>query len=610
MTALLRTGLLAGLLAGLAFAGRPADPPAVALPRLLEEMVDLVHLAEYPDPPFTTRQFSSFERLSDTPSDPATWFANHDRGFCYYEAVVKEQTPCFRDGPQQGRPADGVFSKGAKVGIARNRPALGDYVWVYAAEDRRKQGYVSRSSLEMNVDGPVLAEMEGPGCLVHFWAANPGDGGRVRIYIDRAELPAIDAPLSELLGGTWQAQTADQRFIPFPPPLAGERGRGWNLYFPIAYAKHCKVVAQRPGLAYHIVYRTYPAWAAMESFTPGAVAARRKELDEIRTRCFEPRQARGSFADQPAETWAPQPIQLPPSGRHTQTLELPGGQAGALFAQQWRASPLTPAVLAGVLLKISFDDNETPAVLCPLGAFFGTTPGADKFSAFPSAITEDGRLQSFWLMPFQKQLHLELENHSGQAVTLTPTFRLMPRPWSPRTMYFHARWRCDENLPTRPYSERTRCQLEGQGVYVGTMLSVHNPAQEWWGEGDEKIYLDGGSFPAWFGTGTDDYFGAAWADANLFQHAYHGRTRQDAPDHQGYTSFYRFHLLDALPFTKSFRFDQELIHWSPRARLTVASVSYWYARPGSKDRFPTPTIEQLRSWIRPLEAPAKSKNGK
>ena len=32
----------------------------------------------------------------------------------------------------------------------------------------------------------------------------------------------------------------------------------------------------------------------------------------------------------------------------------------------------------------------------------------------------------------------------------------------------------------------------------------------WWGEGDEKIWVDGESFPSIFGTGTEDYFGGAW----------------------------------------------------------------------------------------------------
>lgn len=32
----------------------------------------------------------------------------------------------------------------------------------------------------------------------------------------------------------------------------------------------------------------------------------------------------------------------------------------------------------------------------------------------------------------------------------------------------------------------------------------------WWGEGDEKFFVDGEKFPSSFGTGSEDYIGYAW----------------------------------------------------------------------------------------------------
>ena len=37
-----------------------------------------------------------------------------------------------------------------------------------------------------------------------------------------------------------------------------------------------------------------------------------------------------------------------------------------------------------------------------------------------------------------------------------------------------------------------------------------NPVEAWWGEGDEKVFVDGEKFPSHFGTGTEDYYGYAW----------------------------------------------------------------------------------------------------
>jgi hypothetical protein len=37
-----------------------------------------------------------------------------------------------------------------------------------------------------------------------------------------------------------------------------------------------------------------------------------------------------------------------------------------------------------------------------------------------------------------------------------------------------------------------------------------NPVTIWWGEGDEKIWVDGEAFPSIFGTGTEDYYAYSW----------------------------------------------------------------------------------------------------
>src|SRR5947207_8771811 len=100
----------------------------VTLENLLRQMTDLSLQAEFPDPPYVTRQFSSYDRMSEAPGDE-NWFANYDRGFPLYDAVTTEDTPYFKTGPMQGRPADGTFPKGTKVGLDPHRRPVGGYVW-------------------------------------------------------------------------------------------------------------------------------------------------------------------------------------------------------------------------------------------------------------------------------------------------------------------------------------------------------------------------------------------------------------------------------------------------------------------------------------------------
>jgi hypothetical protein len=274
-----------------------------------------------------------------------------------------------------------------------------------------------------------------------------------------------------------------------------------------------------------------------------------------------------------------------------------------------------PEALRGVLLQVWFDDDKEPQIRCPLGDFFGTSPGASTYAALPltaksepnkvgnSAPEDDDSITRFnevvtlksrWVMPYNRSARIELQNHGKKTVIAEPAFHVEPYHWTDRSLYFHAKWRT-QTMKTRPFRDWTYCDLKGKGVFVGDMLSVMNPVGAWWGEGDEKIYVDGEEFPSWFGTGTEDYYGYAWSDPKPFQHAYHNQTRCDGPGTFGRTSVNRFHILDNIPFTKSFRFDMEVWHWTPNIDVNYAATSYWYARPGATDDFPPVDAKVLQN---------------
>ena len=111
-------------------------------------------------------------------------------------------------------------------------------------------------------------------------------------------------------------------------------------------------------------------------------------------------------------------------------------------------------------------------------------------------------------------------------------------------MHFHAKWRAQFDVPTRPMIDWNYLTAKGQGVFAGVAFAIDNPVKDWWGEGDEKIYVDGETFPSHFGTGTEDYYGYAWCWPGLFTHAYHAQPRCDGPGNYGRTSVNRFHILD------------------------------------------------------------------
>src|SRR5260370_42197391 len=123
--------------------------------------------------------------------------------------------------------------------------------------------------------------MDGPGCVVRLWCANPQDAGNLRICLDGASEPAIDAHMEFLLSGKWQAESNGRVWTAFTEPLAHQRSHGFSLYFPIAYARHCKIVVDKPDIYYHIDYRTYAKDADVETFSLAALARFGRQVFDV-----------------------------------------------------------------------------------------------------------------------------------------------------------------------------------------------------------------------------------------------------------------------------------------------------------------------------------------
>jgi hypothetical protein len=127
------------------------------------------------------------------------------------------------------------------------------------------------------------------------------------------------------------------------------------------------------------------------------------------------------------------------------------------------------------------------------------------------------------------------------------------------------------------------------------MLHIWNPRGGWWGEGDEKFFVDGEKFPSTFGTGSEDYFGYAWGDPVLFQNAFHNQTHNDG-NNKGHVSVNRWHISDNVPFHKSFEGCIE--KYFPNQRPTLfATMAYWYLAADGKDPYkPLPLDQRVGYW--------------
>ena len=450
-----------------------------------------------------------------------------------------------------------------------------DQGW-YANNDRGQ--YVS---IENSPKGPekVMLDVPGPGVVTRIWSANVQDGGVIRIYIDGQTTPAIEEKMDELLGG---------RIEPFRNPISGQRAKGWNLYFPIPYQKQCKITHDGEGTIYYQVnYRTYPKSTAIESFSLERAKKLKTQVERIAVILSNPEK---EFKADGIEHKVQFKI---PAGKtviiHQTMTQVPNSISEIRLKVS--ARNLEEALRGSVLIG-EFDNEKEPTILCPIGDFFGSAPGINAYNSLPLTIKSDGVMVCRWEMPFQRGARLSVKNTTNQDVSIAVYIMVTKYNWNKQSMYFHAKWRKD-TIDTEPKSDWTYLDAKGAGIFVGDMLQVLNPVSGWWGEGDEKIFVDGEKVPSHFGTGTEDYYGYAWCSNEKFYHAYHNQTRCDGPGNQGNTSINRFHIFDTIPFAKSFKFDMEIWHWTS-CKMVYSAVSYWYAIPGSQDFVPDIDEKKLK----------------
>ena len=146
---------------------------------------------------------------------------------------------------------------------------------------------------------------------------------------------------------------------------------------------------------------------------------------------------------------------------------------------------------------------------------------------------------------------------------------------------------------------------EGKGQYVGCVLNIDNfnssnQVYTWPGEGDDMIFIDGEKWPpSLHGTGTEDYFGAAWGfPSGEYAGPYHGVSLAgDIQEHAGKWSLYRFHIEDPIHFTKSIRVTIEHGHANDQGN-DYSSVGYWYQLEPHKGLPELPDVEKrlVRRW--------------
>jgi len=508
----------------------PDSSAQITTGTLIKEMADLKRLAEYPSPFYNTIQYSSYDRRSTFPDAPE-WFANAD-GF-------------------GGEPIPGF----EKVLKAPDRDGTGEY---------------------------LICDVEGPGAIVRLWTA--AINGEIKLYLDEDKEPVYDGNAFDFFTNTYHAFSSENAVN-----LTGTFTQNMAGYYPVPFSKGCKMIWKgniEDLHFYHVNIRLYEKGTRIQTFSTEDIQKFSKEI-EITSQIFKNTDSIDEMEDGDYAYFAARVE----AGDEKEILHMNGSKGITCFEMRVIDSDLEE-VLRQTVLRISFDGASDPQVQSPVGDFFGTAPGINPYRSLPFTVTNDGRMICRYFMPFNDSVSIKIENLRDKEITVVGKVVTEEYDWDKnRSMYFRAKWRVSHDMKASylqpgdiPY-----LQASGKGVFVGAAAHLMNPSDvpstygNWWGEGDEKIFVDGNPSPVFFGTGSEDYFNYAWSSPDIFYHAYCGQPRNDGPGTRGFVTNYRWHVIDDIPFKQQFAFYMELLSHEPVPGFSYARITYHYGFPGMHD---------------------------
>lgn len=500
---------------------------------LLNEMTDLERLSQFPEQTYRTVQYSSYDRRSTKPGDP-TWFANDD-GF------GNEPIPGFQE-----------------VLKLPDTSGIGAY---------------------------LICDIQQPGAIVRLWTA--GINGKIRFFLDDMDTPVYEGAAEDFFWRTLGVLTGNvfnmdslQAFRQFDA-----------VYFPIPFAEGCRIewIGNKKEIHfYHVGVRIYDPGADVETFPVDDFKRFMTELEETNRDLLSQMEQR---ARQKSKTQLVKVV-VPSSS----TIELfSTSQAQVIDRIRLNIKALDyEEILRKCVLRIYFDSSATPQVQAPIGDFFGAAPGINPYQSTPFAVQIDSTMICRFLMPFQHSACVVLDNQSGEDIGITGEISTRDYKWEKgKSMHFYGRWRMDHDLTASNINDENNqisdilyLNASGKGRIVGSAAFIYNPSNvptswgNWWGEGDEKIFIDRDTFPSFFGTGSEDYFNYSWSSSRLFSYAYCGQPRNDGPGNRGNVSNFRWHILDDILFKEKTSFTMELRHHGIVPGLSYGRIVYFYALPG------------------------------
>lgn len=418
----------------------------------------------------------------------------------------------------------------------------------------------------------VIFEENGPGVITRIWTVGKCDVP-MNLYFDGETTPSVVFQGGDTSTGEWDMESP----LVFQHPRH-ENNYGANLYYPIPFKKSLKITASSTSIyiwAFHFSVRKYDSSVNIESFSL-------HEADKLKSKA-------AAVAEKLSNPPAPAGIAFDKASRlkykEAAELALPAGDAAIrglkLRVGKFEASK-REEVLHNLSLELYFDGVKCAVV--PVSDFFGGGSASVPNDSWYFTSDGKGTFDTRFVMPYRDSAMVRMVNNGADVEPMVEIHAIVDTSfvWHTNTMHFHAGYRSEDGLTlsneylSNNVKEWTAADITGKGIVKGDVLSVRCHTGTWYGEGDEKIFVDGEQFPSYFGTGTEDYYNSSYAPVVEFENAFGGCLLSESNVLPFRNIWLRTRNLDGMIFNSSLRFNWELESWEP-GTADYSSVLWWYA---------------------------------
>jgi hypothetical protein len=408
----------------------------------------------------------------------------------------------------------------------------------------------------------VLLDERGAGWIGRIWLTMQeratysravSDIARLHVTVDGTEV--LDEAVGTLTSGDHPA---------FPAEWVASRALASGaqvIYVPIAYSESIRVTLEHPPehqVYYQIDWHRLDAGERPRRSFDGA-------LDEMDRAALEAASARWIEWATPAGEMESVALELAAAGSEQLSATGPGVV---------RSVEITLSAGAPEDLRVTWRVDGEVRIDLPVTRWMATpSPAGDYESAFSDR--ETARRAFRLPMPFGTGWEMELTNDGAAPIAGQVVVEWDAEPVAELgALRFDCDVRSDLAAPAIAVTE-----IEGtRGQYAGQVVVVRGAGAGWqMMEGDHEVAVDG-SYTL-LGTGLEDYFGGSY----YFQDGIFALPLSGAPglDLHGFAhlaaplvdvAMYRYHLLEAVPFESSIRFEYE----NYIVGSEFESCVYWY----------------------------------